>query len=251
MAIRSLENRAGGPVARSEEASAPLPVAVGTAEPGASMKTTFTIEIKDGRGQASTGRVLLPTGTQRAGRPPRCLPTAGDARLWPPSSTHRTCTVARAQGVSRGCAGNQGRHQPGQAIAPTPPDPDGRPSPPPELTLGLRAPPTLLSPSSGGKSTITHISSPGNLARLGSVTHVTSFSPASLGSRGGCSIKVSPSSSPHQPPHHPPHVDGFRVLGLTGPLPYCTRGKLRPRGGAHSPQPVGGRAKARPSPISH
>ncbi|OWK13952.1 SMTN [Cervus elaphus hippelaphus] len=128
LAIRSLENRAGGPVARSEEASAPLPVAVGTAEPGASMKTTFTIEIKDGRGQASTGRVLLPTGTQRA-----------------------------------------------------------------ELTLGLRAPPTLLSPSSGGKSTITHISSPGNLARLGSVTHVTSFSPASLGSRGGCSIKLEPS----------------------------------------------------------
>lgn len=133
LAVRSLENRAGGPVARSEEASAPLPVAVGTAEPGASMKTTFTIEIKDGRGQASTGRVLLPTGTQRA-----------------------------------------------------------------ELTLGLRAPPTLLSPSSGGKSTITHISSPGNLARLGSVTHVTSFSPASLGSRGGCSIKMEP--EPAEPP---------------------------------------------------
>ena len=53
------------------------------------------------------------------------------------------------------------------AITPTS-DPDGRPSPPPELTLGLRAPPTLLSTSSGGKSTITHISSPGNLARLGS-----------------------------------------------------------------------------------
>ncbi|KAM9746821.1 smoothelin isoform 1-T1 [Dama dama] len=133
LAVRSLENRAGGPVARSEEASAPLPVAVGTAEPGASMKTTFTIEIKDGRGQASTGRVLLPTGNQRA-----------------------------------------------------------------ELTLGLRAPPTLLSPSSGGKSTITHISSPGNLARLGSVTHVTSFSPASLGSRGGCSIKMEP--EPAEPP---------------------------------------------------
>ncbi|XP_040107044.1 smoothelin isoform X4 [Oryx dammah] len=127
LAVRSLENRAGGPVARSEEPSAPLPVAVGTAEPGASMKTTFTIEIKDGRGQASTGRVLLPTGNQRA-----------------------------------------------------------------ELTLGLRAPPTLLSTSSGGKSTITHISSPGNLARLGSVTHITSFSPASLGSRGGCSIKMEP-----------------------------------------------------------
>ncbi|KAI4557539.1 hypothetical protein MJT46_014218 [Ovis ammon polii x Ovis aries] len=133
LAVRSLENRAGGPVARSEEPSAPLPVAVGTAEPGASMKTTFTIEIKDGRGQASTGRVLLPTGNQRA-----------------------------------------------------------------ELTLGLRAPPTLLSTSSGGKSTVTHISSPGNLARLGSVTHVTSFSPASLGSRGGCSIKMEP--EPAEPP---------------------------------------------------
>ncbi|XP_052510288.1 smoothelin isoform X1 [Budorcas taxicolor] len=133
LAVRSLENRAGGPVACSEEPSAPLPVAVGTAEPGASMKTTFTIEIKDGRGQASTGRVLLPTGNQRA-----------------------------------------------------------------ELTLGLRAPPTLLSTSSGGKSTVTHISSPGNLARLGSVTHVTSFSPASLGSRGGCSIKMEP--EPAEPP---------------------------------------------------
>uniref|UniRef100_A0A8C0AK52 Smoothelin n=1 Tax=Bos mutus grunniens TaxID=30521 RepID=A0A8C0AK52_BOSMU len=130
LAVRSLENRAGA-VAGSEEPSA-LPVAVGAAEPGASMKTTFTIEIKDG-GQASTGRVLLPTGNQRA-----------------------------------------------------------------ELTLGLRAPPTLISTSSGGKSTITHISSPGNLARLGSVTHVTSFSPASLGSRGGCSIKMEP--EPAEPP---------------------------------------------------
>ncbi|XP_073646408.1 smoothelin isoform X5 [Tursiops truncatus] len=133
LAVRPLENRAGGPMARSEAPSAPLAVAVGTAEPGANMKTTFTIEIKDGRGQASTGRVLLPTGNQRA-----------------------------------------------------------------ELMLGLRAPPTLLSTSSGGKSTITHISSPGNLARLGSVTHVTSFSHASPGSRGGCSIKMEP--EPAEPP---------------------------------------------------
>uniref|UniRef100_A0A8D0TCA5 Smoothelin n=1 Tax=Sus scrofa TaxID=9823 RepID=A0A8D0TCA5_PIG len=133
LAARPLENRAGGPVARSEEPSAPLPVAVGTAEPGASMKTTFTIEIKDGRGQASTGRVLLPTGNQRA-----------------------------------------------------------------ELTLGLRAPPTLLSTSSGGKSTITHISSPGTVARLGTVTHVTSFSHASPGSQGGCSLKMEP--EPAEPP---------------------------------------------------
>ncbi|XP_077806069.1 smoothelin isoform X13 [Macaca mulatta] len=137
LAPRPLENGAGGPVARSEEPGAPLPVAVSTAEPGGSMKTTFTIEIKDGRGQASTGRVLLPTGNQRA-----------------------------------------------------------------ELTLGLRAPPTLLSTSSGGKSTITRVNSPGTLARLGSVTHVTSFSHAPPSSRGGCSVKVSP-SSPHQS-HHPP-----------------------------------------------
>ncbi|XP_045390448.1 smoothelin isoform X1 [Lemur catta] len=133
LAARSLENGAGGAVARSEEPSAPLAVAVGTAEPGGSMKTTFTIEIKDGRGQSSTGRVLLPTGNQRA-----------------------------------------------------------------ELTLGLRAPPTLLNTSSGGKNTITHVSGPGTLARLGSVTHVSSFSHASPGGRGGCSIKMEP--EPAEPP---------------------------------------------------
>ncbi|KAG8521211.1 Smoothelin [Galemys pyrenaicus] len=120
LAARPLENGAGGPVARSEEPSAPLPI--DTAEPGGSMKTTFTIEIKDGRGQASTGRVLLPAGNQRA-----------------------------------------------------------------ELTL--RAPPTLLSTSTRGKSTITHISSPGPLARVSSGTHVTSFSHASPGNRRGYSIK--------------------------------------------------------------
>ncbi|KAF6083051.1 smoothelin [Phyllostomus discolor] len=133
LAARPLENRAGGAVVCSEEPSALLPVAVGTAEPGANMKTTFTIEIKDSRGQTPTGRVLLPTGNQRA-----------------------------------------------------------------ELTLGLRAPPTLLSTSSGGKSTITHISSSGTPARLGSVTHITSFSHASPGGRGGCSIKVEP--EPAEPP---------------------------------------------------
>nr|XP_051682497.1 smoothelin isoform X7 [Oryctolagus cuniculus] len=138
LAARSLENRAGGPGACSEEPSAPQPVAVGTAaEPGGSMKTTFTIEIKDGRGQASTGRVLLPTGNQRA-----------------------------------------------------------------ELTLGLRAPPTLLSTSSGGKSTITHVSSPGTLTRLGSVTHVTSLSHASPGNRGGYSFKAAEDAG--TPVAHPP-----------------------------------------------
>ncbi|XP_045682693.1 smoothelin isoform X4 [Phyllostomus hastatus] len=133
LAARPLENRAGGAVVCSEEPSALLPVAVGTAEPGANMKTTFTIEIKDSRGQTPTGRVLLPTGNQRA-----------------------------------------------------------------ELTLGLRAPPTLLSTSSGSKSTITHISSSGTPARLGSVTHITSFSHASPGGRGGCSIKMEP--EPAEPP---------------------------------------------------
>lgn len=46
MAARPLENGAGGREAGSEEPSALLPVAVGTAEPGANMKTTFTIEIQ-------------------------------------------------------------------------------------------------------------------------------------------------------------------------------------------------------------
>ncbi|XP_005869888.1 PREDICTED: smoothelin [Myotis brandtii] len=133
LAARPLENGAGGAGACSEEPGALLPVAVGTAEPGANMKTTFTIEIKDGRGQAPTGRVLLPTGSQRAGRP-----------------------------------------------------------------LFLRAPPTLLSTSSGGKSTITHISGPGTPARLGAVTHVTSFSHASPGGQGGRSIKMEP--KPAEPP---------------------------------------------------
>lgn len=133
LAARPLENGAGGAGACSEEPGALLPVAVGAAEPGANMKTTFTIEIKDGRGQTPTGRVLLPTGSQRA-----------------------------------------------------------------ELTLGLRAPPTLLSTSSGGKSTITHISGPGTPARLGTVTHVTSFSHASPGGQGGRSIKMEP--KPAEPP---------------------------------------------------
>ncbi|EGW07120.1 Smoothelin [Cricetulus griseus] len=135
---RSLENRAGGPKPCSEEPSTPLPVGIGTGEPGGSMKTTtFTIEIKDGRGQASAGRVLLPTGNQRA-----------------------------------------------------------------ELTLGLRTPPTLLSTSSGGKSTITRVSSPGTVTRLGSVTHVTTFSHASPGNRGGCNFKAAEDAG--APVAHPP-----------------------------------------------
>lgn len=57
------------------------------------MKTTFTIEIKDGRGQASTGRVLLPTGNQRAGR----LLTAGMECL----HTHPQLLVLHARQVLR------------------------------------------------------------------------------------------------------------------------------------------------------
>ncbi|KAM6156066.1 smoothelin isoform 3-T3 [Rhynchocyon petersi] len=143
LAARPLENGAGGSTTRSEEPSVPLPVATGTAEPGGSMKTTFTIEIKDGRGQASAGRVLLPTSSQRA-----------------------------------------------------------------EVTLGLRAPPTLLSTSSGGTSTITHVSGPGTLTRLGSVTHVTSFSHASPGGRGGCSIKAAEDAG--TPVAHPPAFSSCR-----------------------------------------
>ncbi|XP_045145492.1 smoothelin [Echinops telfairi] len=125
LAARPLENEAGGPAKHSEEPSAPLTLATGTAEPGGSMKTTFTIEIKDGRGQAATGRVLLPTSGQRA-------------------------------------------------------------------EVRLQATPSLLSSSSGGTSTVTHVRGPGTLAQLGSITHVTSFSHASPGGREGCRIKVSP-----------------------------------------------------------
>lgn len=103
-------------------------------------------------------------------------------------------------------------------------------SPLPELTLGLRAPPTLLSTSSGGKSTITHISGPGTPARLGTVTHVTSFSHASPGGQGGRSMKVSPSSPLH---HHQPLTEtasGSRAGGFLYPLlSHGARGKLRPR----------------------
>ncbi|XP_010597040.1 smoothelin isoform X2 [Loxodonta africana] len=150
LAPRPLENRAGGPTARSEEPSARLPVAASTAEPGGSMKTTFTIEIKDGRGQASTGRVLLPTSSQRA-----------------------------------------------------------------EVTLGLRAPPTLLSTSIGGASTVTHVSSPGTPARLGSITHVTSFSHAPTSNRGGRSIKGTEDAG--TPVAHPPAFSSCRRHSSTGP----------------------------------
>ncbi|XP_068937680.1 smoothelin isoform X9 [Petaurus breviceps papuanus] len=73
---RPLENRERGPPQGSEEPST-LPIAARQAEQGsrtpqartageASMKTTFTIEIKDGRGQPISSRVLGPVGNQRA-----------------------------------------------------------------------------------------------------------------------------------------------------------------------------------------
>ncbi|XP_043818784.1 smoothelin isoform X2 [Dromiciops gliroides] len=73
---RPLENRERGPLLGSEEPGT-LPVTVPQAEQGswtppsrtsgeASMKTTFTIEIKDGRGQPISSRVLGPVGNQRA-----------------------------------------------------------------------------------------------------------------------------------------------------------------------------------------
>ena len=118
--------------------------------------------------------------------------------------------------ASRGCSGNKGVSSTLAATVLTPLGPDSSLSLLLELTLGLRAPPTILSTSSGGKSTITHISGPGTPARLGSVTHITSFSHASPGGRGGSSIKVSP-SSPHQH-HHPPHIDRFRYRAGRVPL---------------------------------
>lgn len=107
-------------MACSEEPGALLPVAVGTAEPGANMKTTFTIEIKDGRGQAPTGRVLLPTGSQRAGRPPRGwrrVPTAA-----------QPCTSDRCCGQGSGCLGRgfweqRGRHPLWLPMSSNPPPP--------------------------------------------------------------------------------------------------------------------------------
>lgn len=127
------------------------------------------------------------------------------------------------------------------------PDPDPSPSPHPELTLGLRAPPTLLSTSSGGKSTITHISSPGTLTRLGSVTHVTSLSHASPGNRGGCSFKVSPALTPPASLTicQPPEIasQGLRLGGPSALLTSCYTHReteaQRQEVAAHGPQPVG------------
>lgn len=172
------------------------------------MKTTFTIEIKDGRGQASTGRVLLPTGNQRAGRlltagveclHPQLLVLHVRQVLWLVSSMRLTMT----------------------GTAYTPPTAS---LPPPELTLGLRAPPTLLSTSSGGKNTITHINNPGTVTRLGSVTQVTTFSHASPGNRGGCNFKVSLSTI-HQPHRSPSPVTAYRCRQA---FPTVYTKKLRP-----------------------
>lgn len=162
LATRSLENRAGGPVPRTQAPSIlpPAATAVGSSEPGDSMKTTVTIEIKGGRGQASPAHVLLPTGSQRA-----------------------------------------------------------------ELTLGLRAPPSLLGTSGSGKGTITHISTPGAPApgRLGSATHFTSISHATPGNRAGHSIKMElepaePASAALQGPGHPEQTPGNKAPEGRSPL---------------------------------
>ncbi|XP_044540065.1 smoothelin-like, partial [Gracilinanus agilis] len=128
---RPLENGQRGPPAGSEEPSA-LPVTVRPAEPG-SMKTTFTIEIKDGRGQPVGGRVLGPVGNQRA-----------------------------------------------------------------ELTLGLRGTPIHFGGSSSGVGTITHISTPGTITRVGStpvpVSHVST--PRTVARVGSTPVPVSHVSTP-------------------------------------------------------
>lgn len=126
----------------------------------------------------------------------------------------------------KGVLGARGASSTLAATVLTPPDPDSSVSPLPELTLGLRAPPTLLSTSSGGKSTITHISGPGTPARLGSVTHITSFSHASPGGRGGCSIKVSPLTLPTFPSTSYRLLQGIGLEKIlySAPLPLHTWG---------------------------
>ncbi|XP_060048778.1 smoothelin isoform X9 [Erinaceus europaeus] len=151
LAAVSLENGAGGPVARTETPGVLPSATVGSAEPRDGMKTTVTIEIKSGRGQASPGRVLLPTSNQRA-----------------------------------------------------------------ELTLGLRAPPSLLSTSSASRGTVTHVT-PGPPSRPANATHFTS-----LGQRGR-SAKVEPeptepSSAAMQGPGDPKQTLGDRAPEGRGPL---------------------------------
>lgn len=116
-----------------------------------------------------------------------------------------------------------------------PPGSNSGPSPQPELTLGLRAPPTLLSTSSGGKSAVTHVSSPGTVTRLGSVTHVTTFSHASPGNRGGYNFKVSlsPHSTSFRRPHLSPPAEttawGCRARRLSPPRSSTTMCTEQPR----------------------
>ncbi|KAM4827299.1 smoothelin isoform 2-T3 [Thomomys bottae] len=117
LAARSLENRAGGARTCSEEPSAPLPA--GTAESGCNMKTTFTIEIKDGRGQASSGRVLLPAGNQRAEltlglrTPPTLLSNSGGSKsavthVSHPGTQARLGSVTRVTTFSHASPGSRG-----------------------------------------------------------------------------------------------------------------------------------------------
>ncbi|KAM9102438.1 smoothelin isoform 5-T5 [Sarcophilus harrisii] len=62
---RPLENGERGPPADSEEPGSARQAPRARATGDANMKTTFTIEIKDGRGQPVSGRVLGPAGSQR------------------------------------------------------------------------------------------------------------------------------------------------------------------------------------------
>ncbi|XP_051832221.1 smoothelin [Antechinus flavipes] len=63
---RPLQNGERGPPADSEEPGSARQAPHARVAGDASMKTTFTIEIKDGRGQPVSSRVLGPVGSQRA-----------------------------------------------------------------------------------------------------------------------------------------------------------------------------------------
>lgn len=189
-------------------------------------------------------------------RPPQagcCCPQATREQvgfsLWGPSPRHPSLPVPHVRPVLRPVSRVS---LPLTGTALPPPGSNNGPSPQPELTLGLRAPPTLLSTSSGGKSAVTHVSSPGTVTRLGSVTHVTTFSHASPGNRGGYNFKVS--LSPHSAglTFHPlqRRLGG---AGLTGflrhaPPPLCAQSSPGQRRSvaASGPQGVGGMAKMEP-----
>ncbi|XP_074062486.1 LOW QUALITY PROTEIN: smoothelin [Macrotis lagotis] len=141
---RPLENGERGPPLGSEEPST-LTAAARQAEQGsrsprartpgeASMKTTFTIEIKDGRGQPISSRVLGPGGNQRA---ELTLGLRGTPIHFASSSTGMS-TVSH---VST-----------------------------PRTISHVSTPGAIISTP----RTISHVSTPGSIPRMGSTTHVTS-----------------------------------------------------------------------------